>query len=134
MPGGSSRAAARTRDDAKERADRRQTQRAVADRRGAVGDRRLASTRVITSSRSLHRWLVRITMAGHSENPLAHVVDHDTLELPWWNPPDVRVGDSIYREILGFQITRFMVMELIAAVLVIVILVPVVRHIATHAV
>ena len=50
------------------------------------------------------------------ESPLSHVVDHDTLELPWWSPPDVRAGDPP-PEIGGVQITRFMVMELIAAVL-----------------
>ena len=50
-------------------------------------------------------------MPGHSENPLAHVVDHDTLELPYWNPPsfdwEIQLTDRF-----GFQLTRFMVMEI----------------------
>jgi F-type H+-transporting ATPase subunit a len=68
-------------------------------------------------------------MAGHSENPLAHVVDHDTLELPWWNPPtfdlEIHLGHPF-----GIQLTRFMVMEVVASVLLIAVLIPVVRHIA----
>jgi F-type H+-transporting ATPase subunit a len=68
-------------------------------------------------------------MAGHAENPLSHVVDHDTLELPWPNPPSFDLEIHLPK-ILGLQITRFMVMELIASVLVFVLVVPVVRHIA----
>src|SRR5947199_167788 len=26
-------------------------------------------------------------MAGHSANPLGHVIDHPTIELPWFRPP-----------------------------------------------
>ena len=39
-------------------------------------------------------------MAGHSENPLSHVVDHDSIELPWFapplfrSPPSSRSGDA----------------------------------------
>jgi len=73
-------------------------------------------------------------MAGHAENPLAHVIDHDTLELPWWAPPtfdlEIPLPKIPLPGIGSFQITRFMVMELIAAILMILILVPVVRHIA----
>ena len=68
-------------------------------------------------------------MAGHSENPLAHVVDHDTLEIPWWNPPTFDLEIHL-PPILGVQLTRFMVMQVIASVLMIIVLVPVVRHIA----
>ena len=68
-------------------------------------------------------------MAEHAENPLAHVVDHDTLEFPWWNPPTFD-REIHLPEVMGLQITRFMVMQLIASALVILILVPVVRHIA----
>jgi F-type H+-transporting ATPase subunit a len=68
-------------------------------------------------------------MAGHSENPLSHVVDHDTLELPWWNPPTFDWEIHLPR-VLGVQITRFMFMELIASALMLIVLVPVVRHIA----
>jgi F-type H+-transporting ATPase subunit a len=75
-------------------------------------------------------------MAEHSENPLAHVIDHDTITLPWWNPPSAANKDHQFErvfdlpQIAGFQITHFMLMELIAAVLLVLILVPVVRHIA----
>jgi F-type H+-transporting ATPase subunit a len=68
-------------------------------------------------------------MAEHSANPLEHVIDHDTITLPWWNWPSFEQTFDL-PEIGGFQITHFMVTELIAAVLVVVILVPVVRHIA----
>ena len=71
-----------------------------------------------------------IIMAGHSENPLAHVVDHDTLEVPWWNPPSFEWEIAAAATFWGVQLTRFMVMELIASALLILILVPVVRHIA----
>jgi F-type H+-transporting ATPase subunit a len=64
--------------------------------------------------------------AGHDSNPLSHVVDHATLELP-----------GLGREIelptipfLGTQITRFMVMEVVAAVLVAAVAIPLARHVA----
>jgi F-type H+-transporting ATPase subunit a len=70
-------------------------------------------------------------MAGHSENPLSHVVDHETLEIPWWNPPTFDWEIPLPPiPILGLQLTRFMVMEVIASLLVVIVLVPVVRHIA----
>ena len=67
---------------------------------------------------------------GHSENPLAHVVDHNNLELPWFNRE--RVLEIDLPNILGFQITRFMVMEVVAAALVILVIVPLARHVARH--
>ena len=70
-------------------------------------------------------------MAAH--DPLGHVVDHTTLELPWWTPPSYEWKIDL-PAILGVQLTRFMVVELIAAVLMIVILIPVARHIRKHAV
>jgi F-type H+-transporting ATPase subunit a len=74
-------------------------------------------------------------MAEHSANPLDHVVDHSFLELPWWTPPSSPEFPSFEHKlhlpmIAGFQITRFMVMELIAAVLMIAVMIPVVRHIS----
>jgi F-type H+-transporting ATPase subunit a len=70
-------------------------------------------------------------MAGHSENPLNHVIDHDTIELPWFSPPTYDVEIHLPRiPFLGIQITRFMVMELVVAALMIAILIPVVRHIS----
>jgi F-type H+-transporting ATPase subunit a len=73
-------------------------------------------------------------MAGHAENPLSHVVDHDTIELPWWTPPSFELTIHLDRWRIGsFHLTRFMVMELIAGLLMIAILIPVVRQIArTH--
>jgi F-type H+-transporting ATPase subunit a len=69
-------------------------------------------------------------MAGHSENPLSHVLDNTRIEIPWWS------SNYTYEiqlpSIAGIQITRFMVMELIAAALVVAVLVPVVRHIARN--
>ena len=61
-------------------------------------------------------------MAANHSNPLDHVVDNTTLELPW----------GIYElpAIAGLQVTRFMVMELIAAVLMLAIMIPLARHIA----
>jgi F-type H+-transporting ATPase subunit a len=68
-------------------------------------------------------------MANHSHNPLSHVVDHHTIELPHHRPPSFEHVISL-PEIFGVQITKFMVMELIAALLMIVFLIPVVRHIS----
>jgi F-type H+-transporting ATPase subunit a len=70
--------------------------------------------------------------AGHSDNPLHHVVDSNTLELPWgrmwWEVklPLIPLGP------LSFQLTRFMVMELVAALLIAAIIIPLARHIAKH--
>jgi F-type H+-transporting ATPase subunit a len=69
-------------------------------------------------------------MAGHSENPLSHVIDHDTIELPWLGNYPALEKTIHLPSIAGVQITRFMVMELIAGLLMIAILIPVVRHIA----
>ncbi len=65
-------------------------------------------------------------MAGHGDNPLAHVVDHPNLELPFWPEP---IEVTLPR-IAGVQITRFMVTELIAAVLVALVVIPLARHVA----
>ncbi len=72
----------------------------------------------------------RATMAEHhAHSPLDHVVDNTFLEFPWGNLgplPRVPLGP------LGFQITRFMVMELVAAGLVAAIVIPLARHAAKH--
>jgi F-type H+-transporting ATPase subunit a len=68
-------------------------------------------------------------MAENSPNPLDHVIDHATIEIPWLSPPKYEWTIHL-RQFAGFQITRFMVMELIVAVLMVLIMVPVVRHIA----
>jgi F-type H+-transporting ATPase subunit a len=70
-------------------------------------------------------------MAGHSSNPLSHVQDHPTIEIPWWTPPTYE--KVIHLPSIGeLQITRFMVMEVIAGALMLLVLVPLVRYIARH--
>jgi F-type H+-transporting ATPase subunit a len=64
-------------------------------------------------------------MAVHEHNPLSHVVDHTTLEIPG-------VGEVLLPNLGGFQVTRFMVMELIAAVLIAAVVIPLARHVARH--
>ena len=66
---------------------------------------------------------------GHDANPLSHVLDHGSLEVPWigqeWKLPAFDIPG------LGtFQVSRFMVMEVIATVLLVAILIPLSRHIA----
>ena len=67
-------------------------------------------------------------MASHGDSPLSHVVDHPTLEFPYWVSPYVKEVEL--PSLAGLQLTRFMVTEVIAAVLVILIVVPLARHIA----
>lgn len=63
-------------------------------------------------------------MAGHS--PISHVVDHNTLEMPWGQVVHL---PEIHLPILGqFQLTRFMLMELIAASIVMLIAMTYARH------
>src|SRR5437588_4677599 len=65
-------------------------------------------------------------MAAHGDSPLAHVVDHPTLELPsLWFPYAKEIE---LPQIAGFQVTRFMVTEVIAAVLVMLVVIPLARH------
>jgi F-type H+-transporting ATPase subunit a len=61
----------------------------------------------------------------HAHSPLDHVIDHPTLELPI-------VGDLELPVVLGLQVTRFMVMELVAALLLILVFVPLARHAARN--
>jgi F-type H+-transporting ATPase subunit a len=68
-------------------------------------------------------------MPEHGQNPLSHVLDHNDLEIPWFNPPTFEL--KIPLEILGIHFTRFMVMEVIAALLLVLVMVPVARHIAS---
>lgn len=62
-------------------------------------------------------------MAEHS--PLEHVIDHNTLEVFGFH--EVHLPN-----IAGIQITRFMVMEVIAAVLVAATIIPLARHVARN--
>jgi F-type H+-transporting ATPase subunit a len=67
---------------------------------------------------------------GH--NPLEHAMDHPTIELPWGRVlhlPSIHTGIPIegFRD---FQLTRFMVMEVFVAALIVLIMVPLARHIA----
>jgi F-type H+-transporting ATPase subunit a len=66
-------------------------------------------------------------MAGQGHSPLDHVVDHDTIELPWGRVLHLPTIDI---PILGeFTLTRYMVMEVIAAAIVILIATTYARHI-----
>ncbi len=63
---------------------------------------------------------------GHEMNPLEHVLDSPSLEVPW-------TGAHVHLpSILGFQITKLMVMETVIAVLMVLILVPLARHVANN--
>jgi F-type H+-transporting ATPase subunit a len=62
---------------------------------------------------------------SHDSNPLTHVLDHPSLEWPGGLLPEVHLP-----EVYGVQVTRFMVMEVIAAALMLLILIPLARHIA----
>src|SRR5262245_38169502 len=62
--------------------------------------------------------------AGHGHSPLSHVVDHTTWELPLLGR-EIRLPD-----LFGLQLTRFMVTELIAALLVAAVVIPLARHMA----
>ena len=70
-------------------------------------------------------------MAEHG-SPLEHVMDHPTIEIPGGFSFG-GVGPEIHLpQILGVQLTRFMVMEIVAAILVILVIVPLTRHIARN--
>jgi F-type H+-transporting ATPase subunit a len=80
-------------------------------------------------------------MPGHGESPLSHVIDHPHLELPrWWFPyvweiklPSLgtyHVWTPFGRFALDLSLTRFMVTEVIAALLVVLVVVPLARHVA----
>ena len=72
---------------------------------------------------------------GHgSHNPLAHAMDHPTLEIPWGMGGKVIELPVIDLGFYQLQITRFMVMEVVAAALIILIMVPLSRHISKRAV
>jgi F-type H+-transporting ATPase subunit a len=64
-------------------------------------------------------------MAAHEHSPLSHVVDHATLEIPG-------LGEVLLPKLGGVQVTRFMVMELVAAVLIAAVVIPLARHVARH--
>ena len=63
---------------------------------------------------------------AHKHSPLDHVVDNTFLEFPWGNVSLEKLN------FFGFQVTRFMVMELVAAILIAAIIIPLARHIARH--
>jgi F-type H+-transporting ATPase subunit a len=67
-------------------------------------------------------------MPGHAD-PLNHVIDHPSIELPWPRLPSLERTFDL-PEIAGVQLTRLMVMELVAGFIMLSLLIPVVRHIA----
>ena len=64
-----------------------------------------------------------------AHSPLDHVVDHKTLELPFLGEIDLPVVELGFA---SFQLTRFMVMEVVAAVLVGLVMIPMARHVARN--
>ncbi len=62
----------------------------------------------------------------HQHNPLDHVVDNTFLEFPWGNVPLPKLHLGLF----DFQVTRFMVMETVAAGLMLLIMIPLARHVA----
>ncbi len=67
--------------------------------------------------------------AGH-DSPLSHVVDHNTLEIPGFEEIHLPFIRLPLTNAWGFQISRFMVMQVIAATLIILVIVPFARHVA----
>jgi F-type H+-transporting ATPase subunit a len=67
-------------------------------------------------------------MPEHGHSPLTHVVDQHTMELPHWQQPSYALELELPR-IAGIQVTRFMVSELIAALLMLIVLPLVVAHV-----
>ncbi len=65
---------------------------------------------------------------AESHNPLEHAMDHPTLELPWGKV--VTLPEYVLPGGYHFQLTRFMVMEVVVAALIVVIMVPLARHVA----
>ncbi len=65
-------------------------------------------------------------------DPLHHVMDSPTLEFPWGKEGITIHLGKIPLGIYDLQITRFMVMELLAAILIAAIIIPLARHIARH--
>jgi F-type H+-transporting ATPase subunit a len=65
--------------------------------------------------------------AEHGGSPLSHVIDSSTIELPFFRAihlPELVLGSY------HFQITRFMVMEVVVALLVAAVMIPLARHLA----
>lgn len=63
--------------------------------------------------------------AEHHDEPIHHVLDSTELEL-------LGLWKIELPNVLGFQITKFMVMEVVAALLIIAIVVPLARHVARN--
>ena len=74
---------------------------------------------------------------GHAQHsPLEHAMDASTLELPWGRVvhlPSLHTGLPI-RGFRDLQFTRFMLMELIAGALILLIMLPLARHASKRAV
>ena len=62
----------------------------------------------------------------HGHNPLEHVIDHNTLEIPL-----LEVAIDL-PSILGVQVTRYMVMEFLVAVLMVAIFIPLAQYIVSR--
>ena len=69
---------------------------------------------------------------AHHECPLHHVMDAKTLEFPWGKKGLIVDLPEIHLGLFDLQITRFMVMELVVAVLLAAIIIPLARHVAKN--
>jgi F-type H+-transporting ATPase subunit a len=69
---------------------------------------------------------------AHKESPLHHVMDSPQLEFPWGKDGMLVDLPTIHLGLFDLQITRFMVMELVAALLIAGIIIPLARHIAKN--
>jgi F-type H+-transporting ATPase subunit a len=69
---------------------------------------------------------------AHKPDPLHHVMDANNLEIPWGKDGLLIPLPKIPLGFFDLQITRFMVMELLVAVLMAAIIIPLARHVAKH--
>lgn len=69
-------------------------------------------------------------MAAHEHSPLDHVIDHPTLEIPGLG--EIHLPNLVPGGSESTQVTRFMVMELVAALLIAAVVIPLARHMARH--
>ena len=65
---------------------------------------------------------------SHNESPLQHVMDANHLEFTWGNVALPKLNFGLFE----VQVTRFMVMELVAALAMAAILIPLVRHVTKN--
>ena len=120
----------RGRDDAHPRIARERDETGLMKAAGPGADR-LPTGRGPPSARLAISGRMQSWPEAQNTNPLHHVVDHNTLELPWGRHVSTRLP-KLHLGLFDFQITRFMVMELIAAAADRGDLIPLARHVAKN--